>query len=80
MASKKMRKPSDYVDTLSHEEGEKLQDYITQSRNEWERDNEKIEPTKDEILAGIKQGFEEVKLIIDGKLKGIPIQDLLHEL
>jgi len=36
VASKK--KPSDYFGTLSEEEGEKLQEYITQSRNEWERD------------------------------------------
>jgi len=32
------KKPSDYFGTLSLEEGEKLQEYITQSRNEWERD------------------------------------------
>jgi hypothetical protein len=41
---------------------------------------EKHEPTKEEILVGIRQGFEEAKLIMEGKLKGIPIQDLLDEL
>ena len=32
------KKPSDYFGTLSLEEGEKLQEYIIQSRKEWERD------------------------------------------
>ena len=32
------KKPSDYIGTLSLEEGEKLQKHIIESRNEWERD------------------------------------------
>ncbi|PWK27407.1 hypothetical protein LV89_01720 [Arcicella aurantiaca] len=32
------QKPSDFFGTLSKEEGEKMQAYVTQSRNEWERD------------------------------------------
>ena len=31
------KKPSDFLGTLSLEEGEKMQDYDNQSRNEWER-------------------------------------------
>ena len=31
------KKPSDFFGTLSQEEGEKMQAYITKSRNEWER-------------------------------------------
>lgn len=31
------KKPSDFFSTLSLEEGEKMQKYINQSRNEWER-------------------------------------------
>ena len=31
------KKPSDFFGTLSKEEGEKMQAYITQSRSEWER-------------------------------------------
>ena len=31
------KKPSDFFGTLSREEGEKMQTYITKSRNEWER-------------------------------------------
>lgn len=38
------------------------------------------EPTKEEILAGIKQAFKEVKLVKEGKLKARPIKDLLDEL
>lgn len=30
------KKPSDFFGTLSMEEGEKMQAYITQSRNEWD--------------------------------------------
>ena len=36
MFSKK--KPSDFFGTLSLEEGEKLHEYVTKSRKEWERD------------------------------------------
>ena len=32
------KKPSDFFGTVSLEEGEKFPEYITQSRNEWERD------------------------------------------
>jgi hypothetical protein len=31
------KKPSDFFGTLSIEDGEKMQAYVTQSRNEWER-------------------------------------------
>ena len=30
-------KPSDFFGTLSKEDGKKMQAYVTQSRNEWER-------------------------------------------
>lgn len=38
------------------------------------------EPTKEEILANIRKGLEEVKLIEEGKLKSRPAKDLLDEL
>jgi hypothetical protein len=31
------KKPSDFFGTLTKEEGEKMYDYLTKSRNEWER-------------------------------------------
>ena len=31
------KKPSDYFGTLSKEDGEKLHEYVTKSRKEWER-------------------------------------------
>jgi len=31
------KKPSEFFGTLTKEEGEKMQAYIAQSRNEWER-------------------------------------------
>ena len=41
---------------------------------------EEPEPTKAEILEGIREAVEEVKQIRAGKLKGIPARDLLNEL
>jgi hypothetical protein len=41
---------------------------------------EEPELTKEQILANIKQGVEEVKLVIAGKLKGRPARELLDEL
>ena len=38
------------------------------------------EPTKEQIMKGIKESVNEVNLIKTGKLKGIPAKDLLHEL
>lgn len=37
------------------------------------------EPTKEQILQGIREAIEEVKLIKAGKLKGIPAKELLNE-
>lgn len=31
------KKPSDFFGTLSEEDGEKMQKYVAQSRNQWER-------------------------------------------
>jgi len=42
-----------------------------------EEDNE---PTKKQILKGLKQAVQEVNLIRAGKLKGINAKDLLNEL
>jgi hypothetical protein len=38
------------------------------------------EPTKAEILEGLKQAVEEMKLIKAGKLKGRPAEELFNEL
>lgn len=38
-AQDQKKKPSDFFGTMSLEEGEKMQKYINQSRNEWERGN-----------------------------------------
>ena len=41
---------------------------------------EEPEPTKAEVLAGIKEAIEEVKLIKEGKIKAKPLKELLNEL
>ena len=43
---------------------------------------EKEEPVdaKEEVLKGIEQGFREVKLIQEGKMKSRPAKDFLDEL
>ncbi|WP_016761471.1 hypothetical protein [Leptospira kirschneri] len=38
------------------------------------------EPTKEEILEGIKQGFNEAKLAREGKLKLKSVKELLDEI
>ena len=38
------------------------------------------EPTKEEVLKGIKQGFKELKLMKEGKMKGTSLKDFLNEL
>lgn len=39
-----------------------------------------LTPQKAEILSGLKEGVEQMKLIRRGELKGIPAKDLLNEL
>ncbi len=39
-----------------------------------------LTPYKAEVLEGVKQAVEEMKLINEGKLKGIPAKQLLDEL
>jgi len=36
--------------------------------------------SKEEIIANLRQGFKEMKLYKDGKLKGTPLNDFLNEL
>lgn len=36
--------------------------------------------SKEEIVQNIKEGFEEMKLIKEGKKQGTPLQDFLDEL
>ena len=38
------------------------------------------EDTKEEILVNLKQGFQEMKLHQEGKVKGTPLEDFLDEL
>jgi hypothetical protein len=41
---------------------------------------ENDEPNKEQVLQGIREAVEEMKLIKAGKLKGRPVQELLDEL
>jgi hypothetical protein len=36
--------------------------------------------SKEEIIANLKEGFKEMKLYKEGKLKGTPLKDFLDEL
>lgn len=38
------------------------------------------EDTKEEVLANLKQGFQEMKLYKEGKTKETPLEDFLDEL
>ena len=39
-----------------------------------------LTPYKAEVLEGIREAVEEMKLIKDGKIRGLPAKDLLDEL
>lgn len=41
---------------------------------------DKEDPTKEEILNGIKQAIKEVKMVKAGKLKARPLKELINEL
>lgn len=41
---------------------------------------EEEEDTKEEVIANLRQGFKEMELIKQGKLKGTPFNDFLDEL
>ena len=44
-------------------------------------DTEEYRPlTKAEVMENIRQAFEDAKLIREGKMKGIPAEELLNEL
>ena len=45
-----------------------------------EKVNEEAAGTGEEALAGIEQGFREVKLIQEGKMKGTSLKEFLNEL
>jgi len=53
---------------------------ILQDRLSVLNDIDNQEPTKAEILEGLKNAFEEVKLHKEGKIKLMPPSNLLHEL
>lgn len=61
------------IRNLDFVEEEKTEDFTAE-------DEEYREPTKEEIRENIRQGLREVKLIEEGKMKPIPIEDLLDEL
>jgi hypothetical protein len=56
---------------------QKLSEWGFARKVEVEEDDE---PTKEEILAGIKEAVEEVKLIRAGKINAVPLADFLNEL
>ena len=36
--------------------------------------------SKEEVIANLKQGFKEMKMYQEGKMKGTPLDDFLNEL
>ena len=57
-------------------------DFINVKRKDKAKINtkEEDEPTKEEILANIRQGLKEVHLIEQGKMKSRPAKEFLNEL
>ncbi|EQA34897.1 hypothetical protein LEP1GSC047_1970 [Leptospira inadai serovar Lyme str. 10] len=57
-----------------------VDDFIDFIRHRDEHAQEEKEPTKEEILAGIAQGYKEAQLILAGKLKSKSLDQFLNEL
>ena len=55
-------------------------DILKKKLNCFDEEINYVEPTKEEILEGIKQAVKELSLIKKGKLKARPLKDLLNEL
>ena len=55
-------------------------DILKKKLNCFDEEINYIEPTKEEILEGIRQAVKELNLIKKGKLKARPLKDLLNEL
>ena len=53
---------------------------VEQGDMEEDEEEEYKEPTKEEIKENIRQGLREVKMIEEGKMKPIPLKDLLKEI
>lgn len=41
---------------------------------------EEKEDSREDIIANLKEGFKEMKLYKEGKMKGTPLKDFLNEL
>lgn len=57
---------------------EKLKKYLRKFINNKEKEMSKAE--KEEIPDDIRQGFSEVRLVKEGKLKSRPVEELINEL
>ncbi len=53
---------------------------VLKKKYKYLEDLENEEQSKEEVLQGIREAVEEMKLIKAGKLKGQPVQELLDEL
>lgn len=61
-----------YLKRLQSSVNKKLQSYSTITEDE--------EPTKDEVMQGIKEALEVAKLAKQGKIKSRPLDELLDEI
>lgn len=72
----------DVVSLLDDNESmKKLHEFLKSLKSrKTETEEEMIAKEKEEILDDIREGFRELKLMKQGKLKGRPVEELLNEL
>lgn len=72
----------DVVSLLDDNESmKKLHEFLQSLKSQkTEAEEDMIAKEKEEILDDIREGFKELKLMKQGKLKGRPVEELLNEL
>lgn len=72
----------DVVSLLDDNESmKKLHEFLKSLKSQkTEVEEDMIAKEKEEILDDIREGFKELKLMRQGKLKGRPVEELLNEL
>ena len=72
----------DVVSLLDDNESmKKLHEFLQSLKSQkTEAEEDMIAKEKEEILDDIREGFKELKLMNQGKLKGRPVEELLNEL
>ena len=74
------KKADSFMDVLRHISYVKIQPFDTQKNQIVEDEDEFAEPSKEEILEGLREAIHDVKETIAGRKKTRPVAELIAEL